>query len=515
MARFAFYDLSVSPTSFDFATFLVLADHHRRKVGLDHLHIVIVPAAGTRFWENEPYEASYKEWRLNHLLVPLVELLAITGKVTVARDRDHAASLARDGGVFFPEGYSIRRPVDDAYQWAHIVAARACDEPLPTWRAPDMAQAQVRAWLAARAGGRRVISITLRSASYYPENNADLAAWAAFAQGLDPALWLPVVVCDTEDARGMMPETIGGLTLFPEAALDVRLRAALYEQSWLNLSVATGPMMLMWLNPACRFLVFKLLNLENFRSTPTPLRGMGIEPGGQIIGATMHQRLVWKADRADIIKAEFDAMVARIEAEPDPRERVTEDPYVTARRLRDTARLDPAARIYRHILATQGDPAAAFSLSLIELRRPGRSRALRIARAARWFGEGLARSARRSWRTADEGAEIGAALDRWRLTASAARVWRDVLDRDPHHPLALHGLGLIALKAGKPRDAVDLLRQAIAADPYGAQAFVDLGRALEASGDTAAAQEAWSRAYAYDPSRRPGLKSDMPISQGR
>jgi Flp pilus assembly protein TadD len=101
------------------------------------------------------------------------------------------------------------------------------------------------------------------------------------------------------------------------------------------------------------------------------------------------------------------------------------------------------------------------------------------------------------------------------MTAPAERVWRDVLDRDPHHPLALHGLGLIALRAGKTSEAVDLLRKAVAAAPYGAQALADLGRALEAAGDATAAHEAWSRAYAYDPSRQPTLKPKTPVSQVR
>lgn len=497
----AYYDLSVAPTSFDFATFLTLAEHRRRQQGHDHLHIIIVPAGDTRFWDREPYAVGYKEWRLNHLLLPLAELLPSDSTVTIAVNRPHAATLSPNADAIFPDDYSIDRPVEDSFQWAHIIAERACGANLPVWRVPDEARSRMQAWLAEHAGGRRVVSITLRNASYYPENNADPEAWAKFARSLDPARWLPVVLCDTEQAGGSMPASLQGLTVFSDAALDVRLRAALYEQAWINLSVATGPMMLMWLNPACRWLVFKLLNLENFRSTPTPLRGMGIEPGQQIIGSTSFQRLVWSADQADVIRAEFESMVARIEAAPHARDCIVEDPYITARRLRDTARLEPAARIYRHILATRGDAAAAFSLSMIELQKPNRHRLRRAARAAICFAEGLTRLAIRSWQTAEEGAEIGVAFHRWGLTQPAERVWRDVTAVNPHHPLANHGLGLIALQYGNASEAAICLRKSMDALPYSSQVIADLARALAASGDIVGAREAWSRAVTYDPSR--------------
>ena len=53
---FAFYDLQVSPITFDFLWFLVGADLERRRRGLDAVHVVIVPgrAAGLRR-EREDY----------------------------------------------------------------------------------------------------------------------------------------------------------------------------------------------------------------------------------------------------------------------------------------------------------------------------------------------------------------------------------------------------------------------------------------------------------------------------
>src|SRR4029453_9096309 len=77
---FAFYDLQVSPITFDFLWFLVGADLERRRRGLEAVHVVIVPgrASGLRR-ERDDYEgvvdAEARTQRISNILFPACALL--------------------------------------------------------------------------------------------------------------------------------------------------------------------------------------------------------------------------------------------------------------------------------------------------------------------------------------------------------------------------------------------------------------------------------------------------------
>jgi tetratricopeptide (TPR) repeat protein len=301
----AFYDLSVSPTGFDFAVFLTLAELARRRIGQRHFRVVFVPAEGTGFWSNENYDDQYKTWRLYHLLVPLTTLFPTCSGITVCGTRDGAEPILRFATLIFPDGYSLENPRSEAYQWFELIAAAACGEQLPGWRIPPTADAFVDQWLAPRARDRRVVTITLREARYHTEQNSNLKAWAGFARSLDTAIFFPVFIRDTERALEPVPEEIRNFEVFEAAAFNVALRAALYLKSFLNLMAATGPMTLAWLNRDCRVLVFKFLNFRDYRGSPTSIRGLGFEPGCQPSFFSPGQRIVWLDDEGQAIKQAF------------------------------------------------------------------------------------------------------------------------------------------------------------------------------------------------------------------
>ncbi len=76
--------------------------------------------------------------------------------------------------------------------------------------------------------------------------------------------------------------------------------------------------------------------------------------------------------------------------------------------------------------------------------------------------------------------ETAAAFDRQGRTREAERVFRAILQLEPHHFGALHRLGKIAVRQKRPRDAERLLLRALAVDPNSAEAHSDLGMALMA-----------------------------------
>jgi hypothetical protein len=314
---------------------------------------------------------------------------------------------------------------------------------------------------------------------------------------------LPVIIRDTEASFDQTPKDLEGLTIFPEAALNVELRAALYEQSFIGLSVGTGPMQLQWLNPSCRFIVFRLVVPENVRSQPTPLRAMALEVGGQLMTPGRFHRLVWEDDRLDVIRREFERMVAEIDGAVPASMPTPDPPLRVARRLRETHRLVPARRIYRHLIAVGRDRVAArYGLSLLELATPRRLDIWRYLRALRYYAQARLMRPSLMWRDPDEALEIADARLRWRETAAAEAIYRSVLEAVPNEATALHRLGLLALRRGAADEAVDLMGKAVAADPYRAANHYDLAEALRAVGRLDEAADHYRAAATQDPSHQ-------------
>jgi len=87
---------------------------------------------------------------------------------------------------------------------------------------------------------------------------------------------------------------------------------------------------------------------------------------------------------------------------------------------------------------------------------------------------------------------------RLRRVDEARRLFRQILDSDPHAPGVWSNLGTLELSAGNRQAAVDAFRQAVAADANYAAGWRGLGAALVAT-DAAGATEAWRHAIALEP----------------
>lgn len=90
------------------------------------------------------------------------------------------------------------------------------------------------------------------------------------------------------------------------------------------------------------------------------------------------------------------------------------------------------------------------------------------------------------------------ALHQQGRTAEAERLCRLILTTRPGHAGALYLMGVIALEAGKPEPALELLSRAVAIDPDDAYHHLNFGVALFQTGRHAAALESYDQAIARD-----------------
>ncbi len=317
---YAFYDLEVAPASFDFSTFLISAELRRKKFGCSRLHVVVVPGphggfkkAGSKEMNDQGSENM--RWRVRNIVVPCAWLLPSCQQVTVCLSREEAQAIrASLSWHVYPKGYSTHVVRKRPHAAIRAVKALSRGVSMPSYTATPMSLFYVRKWIEREAKNRKLVTITLREASYRSLRNSNVVAWAAFAKTLDPAEYYPVFVRDTERAFDLIPPELEGLNFFPEAVWNLELRMALYELSYLNLLVNNGPIGLCIYSQRVRYIIFKMIT-EDYRSSSEQYfkTRVGVAIGDQWPAATPFQRFVWEDDRLDIIQNAFKEMCERIE----------------------------------------------------------------------------------------------------------------------------------------------------------------------------------------------------------
>jgi tetratricopeptide (TPR) repeat protein len=83
--------------------------------------------------------------------------------------------------------------------------------------------------------------------------------------------------------------------------------------------------------------------------------------------------------------------------------------------------------------------------------------------------------------------------------AEAERIYRQILELDPHHADSLHLLGVLAHQVGRNDIAVELIRKAIASDKRPAAFHSNLGTAFQALGKLEEAAACYERALSINP----------------
>lgn len=293
----AFYDLAVSPVSFDFLHFVQCAAAWAKQ--LNHpLHVAIVPGPNEGFRiDHKPIDVHEKRWRIEHILVPACKAIGAT--YTLCPDRSFARMLCHQG--CFPLGYTVDHP-KKYYQMGYVMKAGAQME-LPEFEPSERARRMVARYT---KGMRGFFTVTQRNTHTATRNTSDdwdrlVFEWSECDVGVNrDALW-PLVIPDTADA-GM---TVSGAHQITHiAAVDLDVRLALYDAAVLNLSSAGGPFMLNVLSRRRPYLWFYHFpepytdpaGRNHWVPTREKLAGWGLPEGSQTPWRQPNQEIVWAKD---------------------------------------------------------------------------------------------------------------------------------------------------------------------------------------------------------------------------
>jgi len=315
---YAFYDLEVTAASYDILNFLVMAENERIARGCSRLHVIFVPANtkdGFIKWPGDYklFNTDENIWRFRNLLIPCCWLIPSCRSVCVCTTRDEANFINTKICSFrFPSDYIVSIPYIDI-RWKKLNESYGKYKQIQHLSATEGAKKHVALWMKGFAYNKKVVTITLRESTYSVKRNSNLKSWGDFARSLDPAIYFPVIVRDTERAMEPVPSELKGIEIFKDASWNIELRMALYELSYLNLGISNGPPFLAFLNKKTRVVIYKMVTDTEYASSPEYMAQMGIVMNSQFEWASPYQRLVWENDDFNTISHEFDKMVRGIE----------------------------------------------------------------------------------------------------------------------------------------------------------------------------------------------------------
>ena len=318
---YAFYDLSCSPVTLDFTTFMACANAYRLAKGLAEVHVLFVPDVGSGFRERTERDIAYdvekKRWRLYNLLMPVSSLVPECRAITMATNREIACSdwllhsQVKDN--VFPPGYDPQNNVIAQYMPYYIRRCADAGWQMQSFQAPSYAREMTEQWLSTHCQGKIPVSITLRNSDFHPQRNSNLAEWGKALARLDTERYWPVIIRDSDSADKALPSSLSMYTCFDLALYSIPMRMALYESCALNLFVSQGTAHLAYFSQQCSFLVFKILNPAASTANEEFLIKNGFIPGEQMPFFNETQRFVWEDDSADAIVAAFDDVITSAE----------------------------------------------------------------------------------------------------------------------------------------------------------------------------------------------------------
>ena len=195
----------------------------------------------------------------------------------------------------------LGRYVEYDYHISNLVDAARAGFEIPKWQVPQWAIDEVDAYL----HGLKPVVITLRETTAQPERNSQFEEWVKFALSISETI--PVLfVRDSAKANDPLPM---GLPIYPRAAENAFVRAALYQRALVNLMVGTGPIGWCLFSDA-PYIQFKQLvpALPNWgHGHPAGWKEQAhLEVGEQYPWALPTQRLAWADDTFENISREFE-----------------------------------------------------------------------------------------------------------------------------------------------------------------------------------------------------------------
>ena len=300
-----FYDLAVSPCSFDFFQFLIIAEINRIRDNFNEIELTFISGPNHGFREDNLRTYEQNEQYFQNVIWPGCQLLPSIKSVKLETDRKRVEILHLDPSTIFPRGYSIIHPIND-YICNGITTSHFLGEDTINFKAPDYAIKSASKFIN-NTKNKKILILSTRELER--DDNLGVRSiehnvWKDFLTSLDSDEWIKIVIRDTNSS-------FSSEKLFDEiveadfASYHLHLRFALYELSNINIFKSNGPAILSLygnLTPTVMFLEFDntvtAMSQNWFRGT------LGMVKGSQFPLTRKNNLIIWeKENKENLIKA--------------------------------------------------------------------------------------------------------------------------------------------------------------------------------------------------------------------
>lgn len=252
--RVALYDLSVLPTTYDFACYAVIA----KTLGYDEIRFVVDRGMAT--WKY-PADIGWRRWA--NICIPTCALADIKFSV---------GSRTIDGDILGYKTGDVERVYKHIGHIVKLVSPLKYDK-------------------------EGYVTLTMRQSFRGGWRNSNVPEWKRVAE------WLKsqkeeVIILDECEAN----------------PIAIERRMAVYVNAKMNLAVGNGPMVLCWLSEA-PYLTFQLParegREEKYDALVKQWDKMGFPVGSQLSWKVARQEIVWGPDDYDLIRQKYEQMMGQ------------------------------------------------------------------------------------------------------------------------------------------------------------------------------------------------------------
>ncbi|HIA66717.1 TPA: hypothetical protein EYN98_11785 [Candidatus Poribacteria bacterium] len=299
---YCFYDLAVSPASYDFFIYMQLAELHRKRHDFSNLFFVFVPGPKDGFRDDDLSKTIPQRYTMmRNVVIPSCQLLPSCEGVVWLQQRDQVnLFFERANGQVFPRNYTPQEPIED-YLWPGIIAAYLRNETCTMLQEPFEYTEMVDSLFPDSA--KKIITVTIREAPYNTDRNMDHQAWQEFLETLDSSKYKIVIIPDTNNLSNDVFESFEYCKI---ASIDILFRIAIYRKAYLNMFHGNGT------GIAASFSNSPLLMTQPVETDGASTIAwfnevQAIDPNehNQHAMWKKNQRLIWQRDKGEVVEDIF------------------------------------------------------------------------------------------------------------------------------------------------------------------------------------------------------------------
>jgi len=260
-----YYDTRLAPITFDFGTYLVVANAFRQKLKLDRLYLHLIRQGFRNVTERETaYDYDTKAWRFRHIVLPLANLLPAVSGVSWTSNGPSDLKIP-----YFPVTYPPRSQAEAKtsipYLSNSLLKYKGSGIDLRPYASGPQAERLARNLVGGTEKG--LVTISLRTSNQQLERNSVLPVWHAVYKTLVGEGYKVLIIPDFEDVTSDRLYSKYDWSVFMPATFDLDIRLALYSIARLNLGVLNGVLVPLF-HSRYPYLIFKP-NVESVNQTKT------------------------------------------------------------------------------------------------------------------------------------------------------------------------------------------------------------------------------------------------------